>query len=57
MQKVKIFKESNIVSLQRKINDFIKDKTVVNISFSMSDNVSEWYGAIVLYELIERPEN
>lgn len=56
MQKVKIFKEGNIVYLEKGINDFIKDKNVINISFSMTDNVSDWCGAIVLYELNEKPK-
>lgn len=55
MQKVEIFQESSIASLKKMINDFIKDKTVVNISFSMADNELSWYGAIVLYEFIKKP--
>ena len=35
MQKIKVFKENSMESLEKKINDFIVGKQVVNISFAM----------------------
>ena len=36
MLKTKFFKEDTIVALEQEINDFIKDKMVVNISYSVA---------------------
>ena len=32
----KFFKEDTLLDLERKVNDFIKNKTVVNISYSVA---------------------
>lgn len=36
MMKVKIFADSDYDLLEREINDFIKDKTIINIKFTSS---------------------
>lgn len=51
--KVKILYDNYMTELERKINDFIKDKEVINISFSdacSDDGIIGSYSALILYK-------
>lgn len=64
MAKVKFFEANNFYStserrfvtefpekLEQQINDFIKDKTVIDVKYSQSvDNEAELYTAMVIYD-------
>lgn len=54
-KKCKIIKANNYIELQEKINDFIKDKNVTNISMSIRAwdgvyNQDDWFACIVYYK-------
>lgn len=54
--KVKILYDSYMMELEDKINDFIKDKEVINVSFSDACSGSGIYGmysALILYKECE----
>lgn len=44
--KVKIFADSNYATLEEWINDFIKDKTVIDIKFTTSKYTTK---ALIMY--------
>lgn len=51
--KVKIFYERYMAELEDMINDFIKDKEVINVSFSdacSNDGLLGTYSALILYK-------
>lgn len=54
--KVKILCDSYMMELEDKINDFIKDKEVINVSFSDACSGSDilgTYSALILYKECE----
>ena len=51
--KVKILCDSLMIGLEESINEFIKDKEVINISFSdacSNDGIIGSYSALILYK-------
>lgn len=51
MQKVEFLTDFKMYELQRKVNDFIKNKSVINISFSIAPCGYEYiYGCCILYK-------
>ena len=51
MYKVKFFREETQVKLEIEVNDFIKNKKIINISYSMAQcGYGFYHGCCILYE-------
>ena len=51
MYVTKIIEEGKLILLEKEVNDFIKDKEVVNISYSFTPIVIGFaYSALILYK-------
>lgn len=51
MYVTKIIEESKLILLEKEVNDFIKDKEVVNISYSFTTvGIGFFYSALILYK-------
>ena len=51
MAKVKFFREENQVALEQKVNNFIRNKRVINISYSIAElGYGYIHGCCVLYD-------
>ena len=49
-QQVKFFRKSEMLDLERVVNEFIKGKSIINMSYSTSGTSSDvWHYAVVLY--------
>lgn len=51
MQKVKFFTSGTAVGLEKLVNEFIKDKKVISVSYSaFQAGLAQWQQCCVLYE-------
>lgn len=51
MYVTKIIEKNKLLLLEKEVNDFIKDKEIVNISYSITTiSIGFYYSALILYK-------